>query len=82
MGKCHETFKFEEGIGREPMSSRVIGQKATTLTTQPIAGLSMILTVIVTNHVFLPFFHDLSLTSAYEVSYYLACFRHIIFHSL
>lgn len=31
-----------------------------------IAGLSMIITVIVTNHVFLPFFHDLSLTSAYE----------------
>lgn len=47
-----------------------------------IAGLSMILTVIVTNHVFLPFFHDLNLTSAYEVSYYLACFKHIIFHSL
>jgi sodium-coupled monocarboxylate transporter 8/12 len=32
-----------------------------------IAGLAMIPTVIVTNHVFLPFFHELSLTSAYEV---------------
>ncbi|XP_045209396.2 sodium-coupled monocarboxylate transporter 1-like [Mercenaria mercenaria] len=31
-----------------------------------IAGLAMIPTVITTNHVFLPFFHDLSLTSAYE----------------
>ena len=33
-----------------------------------VAGLAMIPTVIVTNHVFLPFFHKLSLTSAYEVS--------------
>ena len=32
-----------------------------------IAGLAMIPTVITTNHVFLPFFHKLSLTSAYEV---------------
>ncbi|KAH3791210.1 sodium-coupled monocarboxylate transporter 1-like [Dreissena polymorpha] len=31
-----------------------------------VAGLAMIPTVIVTNHVFLPFFHELSLTSAYE----------------
>jgi len=38
MGRCHETFKFEEGIGREPMSSWVIGQKATTLTTRPIGS--------------------------------------------
>lgn len=33
-----------------------------------IAGMAMILTVAVTNHVFLPFFHNLNLTSAYEVS--------------
>ncbi|XP_005103250.1 sodium-coupled monocarboxylate transporter 1 [Aplysia californica] len=31
-----------------------------------LAGLSMIPTCIVTNHVFLPFFHKLSFTSAYE----------------
>ncbi|KAJ8300303.1 hypothetical protein KUTeg_021822 [Tegillarca granosa] len=34
-----------------------------------IAGMAMILTVIVTNHVFLPFFHNLNLTSAYELLY-------------
>lgn len=32
-----------------------------------VAGLAMIPTTIVTNHVFLPFFHKLNLTSAYEV---------------
>lgn len=33
-----------------------------------IAGLAMIPTVIITNHVFLPFYHNLNLASAYEVS--------------
>ena len=36
-----------------------------------IAGLAMIPTVITTNHVFLPFFHELSLTSAYEVNIFI-----------
>lgn len=33
-----------------------------------LAGMAMLITVPLTNHIFLPFFHDLSLTSAYEVS--------------
>ena len=45
-----------------------------------IAGLAMIPTVITTNHVFLPFFHNLSLTSAYEVSHTFECFE-IVFVS-
>ena len=32
-----------------------------------LAGMAMIITVPLTNHVFLPFFHNLGLTSAYEV---------------
>lgn len=31
-----------------------------------LAGMAMLITVPLTNHIFLPFFHDLSLTSAYE----------------
>ncbi|KAK3087770.1 hypothetical protein FSP39_010429 [Pinctada imbricata] len=31
-----------------------------------IAGMAMLITIPLTNHVFLPFFHSLSLTSAYE----------------
>lgn len=36
-----------------------------------LAGMAMLITVPLTNHIFLPFFHDLSLTSAYEVSQWL-----------
>lgn len=32
-----------------------------------VAGNAIIITTIITNHVFLPFFHNLNLTSAYEV---------------
>ena len=47
-----------------------------------IAGLAMVPTVITTNHVFLPYFHKLSLTSAYEVSLSIRLSRIVLFHPI